>query len=170
MLAGIIISCSWFNSYTVDRPTLDTLASVSALPKSSRGQLPCILGHHLNEVSIQYGMPRFFFRLSFTSAHENVAMCYLRNIKAKPKGKLSPYSIAMHAISEANWKMGPSLAGRGTSICPFVKVGDLIPSRFALAAQNQRRVSFIPLDWLILYLTGGCSIQTLEIMWSTNQN
>jgi hypothetical protein len=80
----------------------------------------------------------------------------LRNIKAKPKGKLSPYSIAMHAISEANWRMAPSLAGRGTSICPFVKVGDLIPSRFALAAQNQKRVSFIPLDYeLVDFVSHG---------------
>jgi hypothetical protein len=28
--------------------------------------------------------------------------CATQSIKSKPKGKLSPYSIAMHAISEAN--------------------------------------------------------------------
>jgi hypothetical protein len=67
------------------------------------------------------------------------------------------------------------LPGRRTSICPFLlvfKVGDLIPSRFSLAAQNQKRVSFVPLDYeLVDFVSHGrLQYSDLEIMWSTNQN
>jgi hypothetical protein len=45
--------------------------------------------------------------------------------------------------------------------CPYVGLGDVIPSRFALAATDNRKVSFIPLDYeLVDFVSQGLTEYT----------
>jgi hypothetical protein len=94
-----------------------------------------------------------FFRLSFTTAFVNVAVCYLRNIKTHPLAPLTGNEIPTHSIPLADWMNGPRLSTATSNINPFVRLGDLIPSRFALAASVHTRVSFIPLDYELVDFT-----------------
>lgn len=149
MLAGAIVSCVWANENTVDSKVLPTLYDIATMPKSSRKKKTCFLGYYKSASVIQYGIPRFFFRFTFTNAFHGVAMGYLRNINAKPHHS-SPRAINIYQMSDNEFKTGPAMATARHQQCPYVEIGDLLPTRFVMAGDTANRITFIPLDYQLL--------------------
>lgn len=160
MLAGNIILCPWKNEYTVDRNTRNML-TLQRMAQQSGADRSCILAHRPTDDMTQYGIPRFFFRLSFTRAFQDIPFCYMRNIKTNSEVSRGQYQIPIYRISETNWSNGPRLASRSSRVNPFVNIGDLTPSRFTLAGSERGHVSFVPVDYeMVDFVSGGGSFYT----------
>jgi hypothetical protein len=147
MLAGAIVSCVWKDNQTVDSKNVTTLDSITNQSKSTRRKKTCILAHQATASLIQFGIPRFFFRFSFTSAFSGVAIAYLRNIHAKAESNISS-RVNVYNINKNEFISGSHItSSTQQNACPFIEIADLIPSRFAIAGNFHTRISFIPIDY-----------------------
>lgn len=88
-----------------------------------------------------FGCPRYFFRFDFTSAISSVPYAYVTWCRFSATSFYR--TCFMGRFTQDEWQTGPK---HRTSLCPFVTVDDIIPSRFVLAFRDNLDAAFICLD------------------------
>ena len=93
-----------------------------------------------------FGVPRAYFRFSFTSAIHNIPFAYVDWCEFTATN-FYRCDFQGH-ISKTEWARGPNtdLLPKKLKCNPFISLDDFLPSRFALAYKTNLDVAFLALD------------------------
>lgn len=94
-----------------------------------------------------FGVPRYFFRLSFTSGVRSVPVCYVEWI---------PFEVSKHNfncfignIRQADWNRWPAPSIKPI-VNPFIHLAQLLPSRWAFIEEPNPHATFIKVAFIVL--------------------